>query len=254
MGDRVEAMTTSIDIPATQEAILRAVRARPDRSTPSLRGVRRDFSRRLRSTPAEDLVALAFALLQTSELHRFIADELIVYHPSALGTLTEEDVIRLANPLGSWDQVDCFSLYLAGRAWRSGQVRDETVAGWARSPDRWWRRTALVSTVALNLRAQGGTGDAPRTLAICELLIDDRDDMVVKAMSWALRALSVPHPDAAKAFVEANRGRLASRVVREVERKLQTGLKNPRPAKRTESPEQQRSSDGPLSPSPAPPA
>jgi 3-methyladenine DNA glycosylase AlkD len=90
------------------------------------------------------------------------------------------------------------------------------------------RRAALVSTVALNARAQGGQGDTARTLAICRLLIDDRDDMVVKAMSWALRALAVIDRGAVERFVDEHRPELAARVVREVESKLRTGLKGPR--------------------------
>ena len=46
----------------------------------------------------------------------------------------------------------------------------------------------------LNLRAAGGTGDAERTLAVCAQLAADRDDMVVKALSWALRELIVWDP------------------------------------------------------------
>jgi len=46
-----------------------------------------------------------------------------------------------------------------------------------------------VSTVAFNVRSQGGKGDVPRTLAICEMLAADNEDMVVKALSWALREL-----------------------------------------------------------------
>jgi 3-methyladenine DNA glycosylase AlkD len=226
--NEVARMATHIDITATRDEMAQAVAALPERTTPTLRGVRREFSRRLREAPAGDIIALAFALIATPGVHRFMADELIVYHPSALRVLTEDDLVRLAGTLSSWDQVDCFALYLSGRAWRLGQVRDETIAAWTQSPDRWWRRAALVSTVALNLKAQGGTGDAERTLAICQLLIDDRDDMVVKALSWALRALSVPCPEAAREFLEAHRPRLAARVIREVEHKLRTGLKNPR--------------------------
>lgn len=216
------------EISALAAEIAERLGALPERSTGSMRQVRRDFSRRLRGAAPEHVVALAFALLDTPGIHRFIGDELIVYHPIALATLSEDDIVRLAGSLASWDQVDCFALYLAGRAWRAGQVRDETIAAWARSSDRWWRRAALVSTVALNLKAQGGTGDAARTLYICRLLVDDRDDMVVKAMSWALRALAVPDRGAAEVFLAEHRGGLASRVVREVESKLRTGLKTPR--------------------------
>lgn len=99
---------------------------------------------------------------------------------------------------------------------------------WAKSEDRWWRRAALVSTVPLNVRAQGGSGDAARTFAVCELLLADRDAMVVKALSWALRALVKPDPEAVRQFMEKFADNLAPLVKREVRNKLATGLKNPR--------------------------
>jgi 3-methyladenine DNA glycosylase AlkD len=88
----------------------------------------------------------------------------------------------------------------------------------------------LVSTVPLNLAAAGGTGDAPRTLDICGRLVDDRDDMVVKALSWALRELVPRDPEAVRGFLADHDGRLAARVRREVATKLDTGRKS-RPAR-----------------------
>ncbi len=220
-------MSVQPDAPALAGEIVRQVNDLSERSTSAMRKIRRDFSRRLRKAPAKEVVALAFALIGAPGVHRFIADELIVFHPTALGTLTENDIVRLAGALSTWDEVDCFALYLSGRAWRAGQVRDETIAEWTQATDRWWRRAALVSTVALNLKSQGGTGDPQRTLRICRLLVRDRDDMVVKAMSWALRALSVRDRAAVEAFLAEHQGQLASRVIREVENKLRTGLKNP---------------------------
>ena len=60
--------------------------------------------------------------------------------------------------------------------------------------------------------------------------MNDRDDMVVKAMSWALRELVVHDPEAVQAFLDEYEDELAARVKREVKNKLQTGLKNPRRA------------------------
>ena len=80
----------------------------------------------------------------------------------------------------------------------------------------------------LNSKARGGSGDAARTLEVCASLVTDRDDMVVKALSWALRELSKRDPKAAEQFLDEHRSFLASRVLREVRNKLSTGLKNPR--------------------------
>ena len=70
------------------------------------------------------------------------------------------------------------------------------------------------------MKTRGGHGDARRTLGICEMLADDHDDMVVKAMSWALRELGPWDPNAVERFLSSNEDRLAARVKREVRNKL----------------------------------
>ncbi len=66
-----------------------------------------------------------------------------------------------------------------------------------------------------------------KTLAVCEKLIEDHDDMVVKALTWSLRELVVHDPIAVDAFISSHDEELHSRVKREVRNKLETGLKNP---------------------------
>jgi 3-methyladenine DNA glycosylase AlkD len=84
-------------------------------------------------------------------------------------------------------------------------VTDGKIRAWTRSRDRWRRRLALVATVPLNSRARGGSGDARRTLGICRMLVGDRDPMVVKAMSWALRELAKRDPNAVEGFLQKER-------------------------------------------------
>src|SRR5688572_9970480 len=159
------------------------VEALPVRSVPALRALRRQYSKRIEAVPPADVVKIAAALVDHGRVHRFVADELIASRPDALRTLGPTKLERLGSGISSWDEVDCFACYLSGPAWREGQIEAGTIVEWAQSEDRWWRRAALVSTVPLNVKARGGRGDARRTLQICSLLIDDRDEMVVKAMS-----------------------------------------------------------------------
>ena len=86
----------------------------------------------------------------------------------------------------------------------------------------------MVCTVFLNRKAQGGRGDTPRTLMVCEVLASDKDDMVAKGMSWALRDLSKRDRAAVEKFVEDHRDELPALVKREVRNKLTLGVKNPR--------------------------
>lgn len=194
----------------------------------SLREVRRDVSRQVETEPPRDVIELALHVAELKPpLGHAFAYELIRYHPTALSKLGVSHLRRFGRGMNGWGEVDAFG-GLAGLAWRNGQVSDEEVHRWARSKNRWWRRAALVSTVPLNVRSQGGQGDAKRTLSVCRLLMEDRDDMVVKAMSWALRALAVREPAVVSDFVDENEHRLARRAVREVKNKLRTGRKSGR--------------------------
>jgi DNA alkylation repair enzyme len=196
-------------------------------STAVVRAIRREFSARIASTAPESVVQLALHLLsQNSDLLRFFSYELVSHHRPALEQLTKADLLKLGKGLNSWSSVDCFAMYLSGPLWARGRVSDQTIAAWARSKDRWWRRTALVSTVALSRR--GDADDLRRVAQICALLAADRDDMVVKALSWALREIAKKHPEEARTFLVEHGHAVGARVIREVNNKLTTGLKTPR--------------------------
>lgn len=193
-------------------------------STPAVRVIRKEFSRRIANAPPESVVQLALLLLkQNSDLLRFFSYELLSCHGPAMEQLGQDDLLKLGKGLNSWSSVDCFAMYLSGPLWAKGKVSDKTIATWAHSHDRWWRRTALVSTVALSRR--GNADDLRRVSRVCALLAADKEDMVVKALSWALREIAKKHPEEARSFLEEHRHILAARVLREVNNKLKTGRK-----------------------------
>jgi 3-methyladenine DNA glycosylase AlkD len=208
------------------QVIFTELESLPEMRTAPMRRVRREYSKRLRSKPAWFVLELA-RLIINSRQHRWIAYEIIHDHDVAFRSLDREKLEELGKGIDSWSSVDSFSRTLSGPAWRDGIIGSDTIHEWAHSPDRWWRRAALVSTVALNVRSLGGEGDIDRTLAICEILMDDHDDMIVKALSWALRELTVHDPEDVRQFLSVNEHVLASRIKREVRNKLKTGLKNP---------------------------
>ena len=144
----------------------------------------------------------------------------------ALKLVGLKDIEELGQNIDNWASVDTLSVLITGQAWRENQISDTDILNWLKSDNRWWRRTAVVSTVPLNLRSRGGKGDAKRTLMVCEKVVEDRDDMVVKALSWALRELSKSDKPAVEDFMAKYDSRLAGRVRREVYTKLKTGRKN----------------------------
>jgi 3-methyladenine DNA glycosylase AlkD len=215
------------DAKLTASEIDAEIRALPVQNTPRVRSVRREYSRKLKKADPRFVLDVARELLKAYG-YRSVPYELIQSHREAFQSVGEAELEKLGQGINSWWSVDSFARTLAGPAWRDGQVPDALIHRWAHSEDRWWRRAALVSTVALNVRSHGGRGDVVRTLAVCGRLVDDHDDMVVKAMSWALRELIVHNPQAVGQFLAEHDEVLAARVKREVRNKLRTGLKNPR--------------------------
>jgi len=177
----------------------------------------------------EEVIRFVRALLDGGNWpEHVVAWESLAAHREAFALVDDELVEEMAAGLCDWPSIDLYGVTIVGRAWNERQVSDARMSSWTKSEDRWRRRLALVATVPLNAKSRGGKGDTSRTLDICRVLLDDRDDMVVKAMSWALREAAKRDPDGVRAFLQKEESRLAPRVKREVRSKLETGLKNRR--------------------------
>jgi hypothetical protein len=208
-------------------SFIRDANAPAVRGIPSVRAVRRAYSRQWRGEPADFVRDVALILIER-DTHAWAGYEFVRFHPDAFASLDDRRVQALGRGLDSWGDVDAFARILSGPAWAHGLISDALIDAWSRSADRWLRRAAIVSTIALNRPGEGGKGDTKRTLAICRRLAADRDAMVEKALSWALRELSKRDPRGVVDFLREEDARLGARVKREVGNKLRTGLKNPR--------------------------
>ena len=196
-----------------------------------MRAIARDLAAELADTDAESVLLLCAALTQRGSWPRSVAFELAARHRSASAMLNYRWLERLGATLDGWASVDHFARLLSGPAWQRGQISDARVMRWARSSEIWRRRTAIVSTIALNER-QLGRGDAARTLAVCDLFVDAREDLIVKALSWALRELGIRDERPVREWLARYESRLAPRVLREVRTKLDTGSKVGKPSER----------------------
>ncbi|MEN8230141.1 MAG: DNA alkylation repair protein [Bacteroidota bacterium] len=155
-----------------------------------------------------------------------LAFEMIGRDKKLLNALKYEDLADLGKNLDNWASVDHYTVGIYGVLWGKGVVQDRDIDRLLQSNNHWERRVAVVSTVALNLKSRGGTGDTPRTISVCERVVDDHQDMIQKALSWALRELSKRDREAVADFMELYESRLARRVVKEVTHKLDFGTKN----------------------------
>lgn len=195
-----------------------------------MRRIAREVARAMRSMPPGAVFTVCDDLIEHGDYwSRAAAFEIAHRHRPLRESLDAAGLEQLGRTLDGWAPVDHFARKLSGPAWQRGQLSDARVRRWATSSDFWWRRVGLVSTIALNER-QLGAGDAKRTLAICDCFIDDRADLHIKALSWALRELGLRDPDAVRAYIAQHHDRLAPKVVREVRNKLDTGHKQAKPS------------------------
>jgi 3-methyladenine DNA glycosylase AlkD len=194
---------------------------------PDQRMIRKELSKRLKGGTPADVVKISKMLVDKDIFEcQQVAYELLDKNKKVRDSLTFKDLMDLKKGLDNWISVDTYSGYLGGVAWREGVIPDSTIKEWAMSDNKWERRTAVVCTVALNQKARGGTGDAKRTIWVCEMVAADKDEMVAKALSWALRELSKIEKEPVIEFLKEYNDVLPARVNREVKRKLETGKKN----------------------------
>ncbi len=196
-------------------------------ASPDLKRLIRALKQKYRNWSEQDWIQFCTALVDTGIFEcQAMAYELIGRDKKILAALTREELGALAKNLDNWASVDGYSVGIHGVLWGKGVVKDRDIRELLKSDDHWQRRIAVVSSVALNLKSRGGRGDTPRTLEVCEAVSDDHHDMIQKALSWALRELSKRDPEAVAGFLQKHEKRLAGRVLREVNHKLEFGTKN----------------------------
>jgi len=196
-------------------------------SAAQLRSVLAEWNKILHDFTTEQWIELCFQLTQNDVFEcQIMAYEILWTHKKVLKSLKQEQILSLGLRLDNWASTDAYGTMIAGWHWREGTLPDSQILNWLKSDDHWYRRLAVVCTVPLNIRSRGGTGDPKRTLMICRKVIADRDDMVVKAVSWALRELSKADKKTVEDFMEEYSEQVHSRVRREVTATLETGRKN----------------------------
>lgn len=201
------------------------IAALPRRYTPELRALRKRWSQRLEAESAAHVIAIAQALERAvPQEGKWLAYELIRHHTAAFEAVDEAVLEDFVGRIESWYATDAFGTVLSGPAWAAGRLSGAQVDRWSRCEDKWRRRTALTTSVGRN----ASRPDPEATFDLCLRLASDRDDMIEKAVSWALRHLSQKDKAAVAAFMAEHGDKFRPRVRREVRNKLATGLKTPK--------------------------
>lgn len=123
----------------------------------------------------------------------------------------QQDIVRLylANTslINNWDLVDCSCREIVGAHVRTNSR--SVLTKLARSSSLWERRIAMISTMPL-VR----DGDFSDALRIAEILLDDRHDLIHKAIGWVLRELGDKDKTALVSFLQQHYERLPRTALR----------------------------------------
>ena len=194
---------------------------------PDIRQIAKDWKRAHKGVSPDELMPLVEALWDgDSQEERILAMELLQSHRRLILKLDWDHFDRWRRKVENWALTDMLgSRVLAPWMLAEPESRLGYLRGLIEDEDLWSRRLALVVTCPIN-RGHTGLTIPELTLELVGLVKAERDPMITKAVSWALRELSKTHPGSVAAYVDRERETLAAHVVREVQNKLRTGLKS----------------------------
>lgn len=109
--------------------------------------------------------------------------------------------------VNNWDLVDVSAPHLMG-GWLVGRPR-RVLDRLVRSSSMWERRIAIVATLAF-IRA----GEFSETLRLADALLEDREDLIHKAVGWMLREVGKRDQPALEAWLRPRCRRLPRTMLR----------------------------------------
>jgi 3-methyladenine DNA glycosylase AlkD len=155
-------------------------------------------ARALWDRPVFELKAAAVELL-TTEVEQLEARDLSL-------------VERFLRAAGTWALVDGLASRVAGRLVEREPSLIGTVDRWASDEDFWLRRSALL-VFLLPLRR--GEGDFERFASYAEVMLEEREFFVRKAIGWVLREAGKKRPERVSRWLLPRAHRASSVTVRE---------------------------------------
>ena len=129
-----------------------------------------------------------------------------------LGTV--EELIRQAR---TWALVDGLAVTVAGGIALRDGAGWPLIDGWARDPDFWVRRSALL---ALLPGIRSGPTDLSRFTQYAEPLLADREFFIRKAIGWVLREIAKRDPALAAVWTQLHASTMSGVTFREAVRRL----------------------------------
>ena len=125
-----------------------------------------------------------------------------------------EDLIRQSK---SWGYVDPLSIYLAGGLVERFPELNSTLDRWSTDDDFWVRRSAML---ALLIPLRQGEGDFERFAKYADVMLEEKEFFIRKAIGWVLREVSKKRPELVYDWIAPRTHRASGVTMRETVRYL----------------------------------
>ncbi|MEV2255148.1 DNA alkylation repair protein [Streptomyces sp. NPDC050147] len=182
--------------------------------------LRRQLSRTvLAGLPRPDETDCAAIALRCWELpereYAYFAVDCLRRHVKRLSSDFLPVVRHLVTTVSWWDTVDALAVHVVGGLVAADPRLKTEMDAWIEDENLWVARTALLH----QLRYKDAT-DTERLFGYCVRQSGHTDFFLRKAIGWCLREYAKTDPEAVRAFVERERGRLAPLSAREALKNL----------------------------------
>jgi 3-methyladenine DNA glycosylase AlkD len=148
---------------------------------------------------------------------RAAAVELLMKYVTLLGPADVPLIERLIRESKTWALVDALAPHVMGVLVVEHPALAKTLDRWAKDPDFWVRRAALL---ALLVPLREGGGDFERFGRYADALLEDREFFIRKAIGWILRETSKRRPALVHDWLLPRAHRAAGLTVREATKYL----------------------------------
>ena len=115
----------------------------------------------------------------------------------------------------TWAYVDALAVHVVGPI---VAPHANLLDRWARDPDFWIRRSAMLALL-LPLR-RGEHGELPRFLRYADSMLDEKEFFIRKAVGWILRETGRKRPEVVLEFIEPRIARVSGVTLREAVKPL----------------------------------
>jgi 3-methyladenine DNA glycosylase AlkD len=184
---------------------------------PAIRALAAEFGRRFPALRLADACALMDRLAAGGRDELLFGMCLLARFSRSFDHLPWSAISRWMSAIDNWEVCDQLAMQIAGPCVANNLDLIDELLALSTHDNVWFRRCAVVSTVALN---QKGRSHAEETFRVLRPVIADREDMVRKAVAWAVREVCKNDEPAALRFLTEQAGKMAPSLLREAARAL----------------------------------